>query len=333
MVFNVKKIFRISSDKHGRKEQQTDTDSPSEDDVYSQRLRNGANPSNHRPWANGSSTSLWHPSRSKDGQQTQHLQQNQQSDGSSSRSVRKKASRIGRGGKDSGGYFTNMTTGAAASNAAEPKLDKLFEDLRNPSEDGKDDLGVESTMKYLAALGLNPESGEVFTALELVQAPSLGEITRKGFVDGWKTTGYTTTEEQAAYILSLLPLLRSDPAYFKKVYRYTFGAGKEPDQRSMSLENAIEFWRVLFTAPGPTWTTPSHDWTELWITFLQEKWTRSVNRDMWNQTLEFALKTLQDETLSFWNEDGAWPSVIDDFVAWCVEKGIAKKEDAMDTSA
>lgn len=43
-------------------------------------------------------------------------------------------------------------------------------------------------MGYLTSLGLNPESGEVFVALELVQAPSLGEITRQGFIDGWKTT-------------------------------------------------------------------------------------------------------------------------------------------------
>ena len=82
-----------------------------------------------------------------------------------------------------------MAAGAAASsNAAEPKLDKMFDELRDPSEDSKDALGVESTMKYLTSLGLNPESGEIFVALELVQAPTLGEITRKGFVDGWKAT-------------------------------------------------------------------------------------------------------------------------------------------------
>ncbi|CAK7243351.1 MAG: Scaffold-type E3 ligase [Sporothrix thermara] len=228
-----------------------------------------------------------------------------------------------------------MAAGAAASsNAAEPKLDKMFDELRDPSEDSKDALGVESTMKYLTSLGLNPESGEIFVALELVQAPTLGEITRKGFVDGWKATGNVTIDDQAAYIRALVPHLRSDPAYFKKVYRYTFGAGKEPDQRSMSLENAIAFWRVLFAAPGPAWKTASHDWTDLWVAFLEEKWTRSVNRDMWNQTLEFANKCREDETLSFWNEDGAWPSVIDDFVAWCMAKGLAvPKKDAMDTSA
>jgi DCN1-like protein 1/2 len=41
---------------------------------------------------------------------------------------------------------------------------------------------------------------------------------------------------------------------------------------------------------------------------------------MWNQTFEFFQKTMQDETLSFWSEDGAWPGVIDEFVAFIKEK-------------
>ncbi|KAL1907816.1 Scaffold-type E3 ligase [Sporothrix stenoceras] len=329
MVFNVKKIFRISSDKHGRKEQQqqqlqTDTDSPSEDDVYSQRLRNG---SSNRPWASSSSTSLW---RSKDSNQNQQNEQAQNDSSSSLKGVRKKASRIGRRGKESEKYFNNMAPGGGSlANAAEPKLDKMFDELR---KDAKDSLGVESTMGYLTSLGLNPESGEVFVALELVQAPNLGEITRKGFVDGWKASGNATLEDQTKYIASLVKHLGSDPAYFKRVYRYTFGAGKEPDQRSMSLENAIEFWKVLFAAPGRPWKTASRDWTPLWIEFLQEKWTRSVNRDMWNQTLEFAIKCSEDETLGFWSEDSAWPSVIDDFVSWSTEKGYTGvKKDSMET--
>ncbi|CAK7266445.1 Scaffold-type E3 ligase [Sporothrix epigloea] len=210
----------------------------------------------------------------------------------------------------------------------------MFDSLRNPSEDDKDALGVESTMKYLTSLGLNPESGEIFVALELVRAPTLGEITRKGFVDGWKANGNVTIANQAAYIRAKVPQLRSNPTYFKQVYRYTFGAGKESDQRSMSLENAIAFWRVLFSPPGPAWKTASHDWTDVWVAFLEEKWTRSVNRDMWNQTLEFAIKCRGDESLGFWNKDGAWPSVIDEFVAWCSDKGIAcPKKDSMDTRA
>ncbi len=129
--------------------------------------------------------------------------------------------------------------------------------------------------------------------------------------------------------------LSSDPAYFKKVYRYTFVAGKEADQRALALDNAVEFWRALFSPPGRPWRTPARDWLALWMTFLGERWTRSVNRDMWNQVLEFANRTMEDDTLAFWAEDGAWPSVIDDFVAWCKARGIGARaggpRDAMDT--
>ena len=200
----------------------------------------------------------------------------------------------------------------------------------DPSEDPKNELGVESTMGYLASLGLDPETSDVFVGLEVVHAPSLGEISRQGFVEGWKNVSATyractTIPEQKRYIAMRVEQFGQDAAYFKKVYRYTFAAGKEPDQRSMSLENAIEFWKVLFAAPGRPWVSVANgkEWTPLWIEFLQDKWTRSVNRDMWNQTLEFATKSIADPSLGFWSEDGAWPSVIDDFVAWSRANGHA----------
>ena len=61
----------------------------------------------------------------------------------------------------------------------------------------------------------------------------------------------------------------------------------------------------------------------MWLSYLKEKWTKSVNKDMWNQTLEFYKKVVADETLAFWSEDGAWPGVIDDFVAYAkVKRGV-----------
>lgn len=44
-------------------------------------------------------------------------------------------------------------------------------------------------MGYLTSLDVNPESCEIFVVLEIVQATSFGQITRKGYVDGWKATG------------------------------------------------------------------------------------------------------------------------------------------------
>lgn len=133
-------------------------------------------------------------------------------------------------------------------------------------------------------------------------------------------------QEHAAYVRLLISTLSKDTQLFRKVYKHTFIAGREKDQKAMSLDNATIYWGILFASPGLLWKSKSHDWLELWKAFLKERWTRSINKDMWNMILEFALKTMEDETLNFWNEDGAWPSVIDDFVDWLRQKGIGKTE-------
>jgi DCN1-like protein 1/2 len=40
-------------------------------------------------------------------------------------------------------------------------------------------------MGYLQELGVDPEGVDCFAASEIVQSPTLGEITREGFVNGW----------------------------------------------------------------------------------------------------------------------------------------------------
>lgn len=50
-------------------------------------------------------------------------------------------------------------------------------------------MELESTMGYLGEkLGVNLENAELFVALEVIQAPVIGEITKAGFVQGWLAT-------------------------------------------------------------------------------------------------------------------------------------------------
>jgi DCN1-like protein 1/2 len=84
----------------------------------------------------------------------------------------------------------------------------------------------------------------------------------------------------------------------------------------------MELWRVLFGSPSSpvqwnTTTTPFLDW---WAEFLESKWKKSVNKDMWDQTLKFVEESIKDESLSWWSEEAAWPGVIDEFVEWIGEK-------------
>jgi len=233
-------------------------------------------------------------------------------------------------------YFTQAAV-SPANEKAEASLIKLFEKYRDTTNDEKDAIGVDGTMTYLTELGINLEDASSLIPLEIVQAPSLGEITKEGFVSGWRKAGQesrTTIEtipKQKSYIATQTPLLSTDLSLFKRVYKHTFICSKEKGQKAIPLENAIVYWEMLFAPPGMGWATSSTNWLDLWIQYLKEKWTKSVNKDMWNQTFEFFQKTMHDDSLSFWSEDGAWPGVIDDFVAYVKEKRGNGGQDKMET--
>lgn len=120
---------------------------------------------------------------------------------------------------------------------------------------------------------------------------------------------------------------------YTKVYEYTFQLAKTGNQKVINVETASAYWELLFTSPlsAVNWNTPSSSWSEWWIEFLNNEWKKSVNKDVWKQTLKFAQLTLQDEAISFWNEESSWPSVIDEFVEWVKrEKRGGSGEDAME---
>lgn len=217
----------------------------------------------------------------------------------------------------------------STSNPASPaesaaKLQALFENYKT-ADDAKDETSIEGTMKYMEELGVM-EDAAMLIGLEIVQSPSMGVMKKQAFVDGWiKATvdakkHLDTIAKQKAYIATLKSRLSSDIGHFRKVYRYTFISSKESDTKALSKDFAIVYWNMLFCAPGIEWKTAQTNWLELWIEYIEKNWTKTVSKDMWNQTAEFALKSINDDELSFYSEEGAWPSVIDEFVAWVKEK-------------
>lgn len=138
-----------------------------------------------------------------------------------------------------------------------------------------------------------------------------------------------TIDKQKAYLNNLKKTLALDKDAFAKIYKYTFQLAKTGNQKAIPLDTATTYWELLFTSSlsAVKWSSPSSPWTEWWIEFLNSCWKKSVNKDMWNETLKFAQLTLQDEAMSFWNEESSWPSVIDEFVEW------VKKEKRGDTEA
>lgn len=90
-------------------------------------------------------------------------------------------------------YFTGGGGGAAASPAGKSTLNKLFDGFRDDAANEPDAVGPEGSMEYLETLGVDMEGLDVLAVLETIQAPTMGEMGRTGFVDGWLAVKYDST--------------------------------------------------------------------------------------------------------------------------------------------
>jgi len=231
-------------------------------------------------------------------------------------------------------YYGNVTgVNSASSSTTKSTLNKLFNNYVEAGAQDKDTVGAEGTMRYFEEIEVDAEGLDTLVAFEIVQAPTIGEMSREGFVNGWSDRSCDTIDKQKKYIKTLKREMPGNKDLFTKVYKYTFLIARTPGQKAVGLEMALVYWDLLFSSPlsAVKWSSPSTPWLTWWSEFLTTSYKKSVNKDMWNETLKFAQLTLEDEAMSFWSEESSWPSVIDDFVDWVKrEKRGDVPEEVMD---
>jgi len=199
-------------------------------------------------------------------------------------------------------------------------LTKLFDKFASASSN-PDTLDVAATQKYFEAIGVDIEDISSFIVAEIVKCPSMGEITRAGFTTGWSDVGCDTLDKQKRAVQTRRSKLTSDLALRHTVYMFAFNLFlTETSQKSVEKDTAIELWKMLLSPPAFNWKTTNNDWLVMWLEFLSQSSAKGVNKDLWNQTMSFAVETLKDESLSWWDENSAWPALIDEFVEWVKKK-------------
>ena len=96
---------------------------------------------------------------------------------------------------------------------------------------------------------------------------------------------------------SLRAALTTDEAKFKKVYMFTFAFARTPGQKSLQLEVAAEYWKLLlgkrFEAQLPTW-----------IEFLEKEYRKAISKDTWNCMYDFVQLAQRDPSLESYDVDG-----------------------------
>jgi len=193
-----------------------------------------------------------------------------------------------------------------------PKLDALFDKYSalaaaNPD---KDIWSIDATIAWCEALDISPEDPIMLAVADLCGATEMGTFERKAWVNGWKKVKVDSITGQRTYITSTLKSnLSSQPAYFRKVYNFTFDYARDKSQRGLPLEVAAPMWMLLVPmAPKEMFEDDSawcsardkakaESWLQRWCDFLgDEKGNkgRPISKDVWSQFLDFACQMDED---------------------------------------
>ncbi|KAF3902865.1 hypothetical protein AA313_de0207940 [Arthrobotrys entomopaga] len=165
-------------------------------------------------------------------------------------------------------------------------------------------------MAYFDAINLALDDPTVLALSKALDSPTMGEITRKGFTDGWASLGADTIDKMKDKLRELRTKMDTDNEYFKEVYNWTFDWAKPVGQKGIPHETATEWWRLLLAG-----RFQGH--LDYWIDFINTKYKKTISRDTWKMLHEFIpYATIQDPTLTKFDEMSSWPSVIDGYVEY-----------------
>ncbi|KAM3616926.1 uncharacterized protein V6R79_026159 [Siganus canaliculatus] len=167
------------------------------------------------------------------------------------------------------------------------------------------EVGPEAMEKFCEDIGVEPENIIMLVLAWHLEAANMGFFTKDEWLRGMTILQCDCTER----LQSKLDYLRgelNDGTAFKNIYRYAFDFARDKDQRSLDIDTAKSMLALLL---GRTWPL-----FPVFHQFLEQSKYKGMNKDQWYNVLEFS-RTINTD-LSNYDEDGAWPVLLDEFVEW-----------------
>ncbi|KAG3250671.1 hypothetical protein PI124_g4702 [Phytophthora idaei] len=191
-------------------------------------------------------------------------------------------------------------------------IDAVFARFQDPEAE-EASITDEGILALCDALGIDAQDPVMLALSCAMESATMGVYTHTEFRRGMLKLRCKSIEDLGAKLSALRSQMR-DRAEFSTIYSFTFGFSKDPTQKSLALELAVGLWDLLL---------PGHfQWRRHWLQYVRENSRSVVSKDLWLQVLDFGLQIKPD--LSNYDENGAWPVLLDDFAAHMLEL-ISKK--------
>lgn len=207
-------------------------------------------------------------------------------------------------------------TGGGASadpNVDEEKIAALFDKYKEA--DDSDTIQISGVEQFCKDLGVDPTDPVMLLISWQMRCKTMCVFTREEWSRGFTEMGCDSIEALRESFPTLKETIDDDDA-FRDYYGFCFGFAKDPAYgvRTLPTEVATQMWQLTLAPRFPLLGE--------WCAFLDDTGVKAITSDAWNMLLTFATDVSDD--MSDYDEDGAWPVVIDDFVEWYRAKHMAE---------
>jgi DCN1-like protein 1/2 len=191
------------------------------------------------------------------------------------------------------------------------QISKFFEtyaDIDSSSET----ITVDGIVKLCEDAEIDPEDPVMLLIAFHCQAKAMFVFTKEEFIRGMNKMNCTSAASLKAAAGGLRNELENNADLFRQVYLFSYNYARDPSQKSLPLETALDLWRVLL--PRKFILLPE------WLEYVSKNHKHAIMKDEWNQLLDYAKQipvgSNPKEILKIPTEDSARPMLIDEFTLW-----------------
>ena len=215
---------------------------------------------------------------------------------------------FGGGSASSAGGFSKQGAKTKTSRVKKSNKTSLDEQLKQTFQSYEEDgiIDDDNLLRFVTDLEIEPDDVVLLVLCEHMGCETGGEITWSEFERGMKALHCVNIGDVKERLVGLRATLAL-PEVFDSTYKFAFKLNLQPSKKILDKDTAIALWQLMLDGKFLL--------LDKWVEFLESRddvqW---ISKDVFFQIQTFSRLSTAD--ISSWEDDGAWPCVIDDFVEY-----------------